>query len=796
MLFGISISTEVFAAPITLSTSSSAGSCSISIGGVTYYFNPTGTNFEGMTLIKNDTQTASASDADFVIGGTYYKLVNPTVSTNSIENRYFSGVTSTTAGSVKNATSGNSSITNSNFVGNKAENTSGGTVNGGVLAFSRVTPVTISNVLFKDNSATGNGGAIIFDGDNSVTISDTRFLNNTANSGGAIYLRNVRNAIISNTKFIGNNATANGGAIYSLNASGGTNYIIVSGSQFGDSTHNTDDIYLYQDSSLTFTGDESLVYSQIFIKDSSSVSVGSTATAGTVSLYGVIDSNTDNILTVNSGSRLNLKSGSRLGDTLGLALKGTLGLENDFTWKQNYTSTNSAIVDIASGAKLIFDNNSGADITLNNITGSGTVQSTGNNLTINNISDTTNMNLSSGTASVSANDVASAKLGRYTLDNETLTLTTTNGGVIGAQNANLINAGSSNNNILILNNDSNATAYQLADVKALGKLTLKNSDVKLLNTRYVNNTYAFDNVNLDLIDNTIQSYTFDNAEFANTTLKVDLNLNPVGVDNLVINSGSGNLTLTNLNIMGAITSDFEQNYEIVSGTAVSGGSVTFDVDAGLLGTSDFGLGTSRTVTNSSAIGTQTVSKYTNVAGKTVGVTVRLVLRDVLASINQVDGADRFFNFDNNGDIYTLRENTGVTADGTLSINVNDSKSNVAFDAGHAYSMFVVNSELARVIAQNLTFKGAKKGTNGSVFDISNGIVYLNNVRFQENEGYALYNEGGTVTLVAPTFEYNTIYENALYNKGTMTINGLVNIATNIKNEGGTLTISAGNNSIL
>ena len=67
--------------------------------------------------------------------------------------------------------------------------------------------------------------------------------------------------------FIGNNATGNGGAIYSLNESGSANNITVSGSQFGDSTHKTDDIYLYDNSSLFFTGDESLVYSQIFIKD-------------------------------------------------------------------------------------------------------------------------------------------------------------------------------------------------------------------------------------------------------------------------------------------------------------------------------------------------------------------------------------------------------------------------------------------------------------------------------------------------------------------------------------------------
>jgi len=410
MLLGISVSTEVFAAPITLSTSSSAGSCSINIGGTTYYFNPTGTNFEGMTSISNSAQVGSADDADFVVNGTYYKLVIPDIASdiNTISNTYFGGKTSATSGAAINRPSGTFTIDRSNFAENKAENPAGGSINGGALSFSGLTEVKITNSRFSDNSAIGNGGAVIFDNikTRGVAISDSQFISNKSinGNGGAIYLKDARSTTISNTKFIGNSAMV-GGAIYSLNTSGSTNNIFISGSQFGDTSHKTDSIYLYDNSTVYFTGDETSVYSDIFAKDNSSVSVGYTSTSGTLSLYGSIDTNSNAILTVGSGSRLNLKSGSRLGDTLGLTLNGTLGLEDDFTWKQNYIASSSAIVDIASGAKLIFDNNSGTDIVLNNVIGSGTVQSTGNNLTINNISDNTNMNLTSGTATVSANDI-------------------------------------------------------------------------------------------------------------------------------------------------------------------------------------------------------------------------------------------------------------------------------------------------------------------------------------------------------------------------------------------------------
>ena len=74
--------------------------------------------------------------------------------------------------------------------------------------------VVLDNITFEDGkNTTDKGGAIYWSGSNG-TVSNSLFRNNTANIGGAIYFNSsASNAKIINCTFYNNNATENGGAI-------------------------------------------------------------------------------------------------------------------------------------------------------------------------------------------------------------------------------------------------------------------------------------------------------------------------------------------------------------------------------------------------------------------------------------------------------------------------------------------------------------------------------------------------------------------------------------------------------
>ena len=99
-------------------------------------------------------------------------------------------------------------------------------------AITNVGALTLTNCIFKDNTATSNGGAISNDG--TLTLKNCTFTDNTAsNEGGAIY--NLPMGFkLSDCTFTGNNAT-DGGAIY--NEGGAANYpVTIIGSKFKGNT--------------------------------------------------------------------------------------------------------------------------------------------------------------------------------------------------------------------------------------------------------------------------------------------------------------------------------------------------------------------------------------------------------------------------------------------------------------------------------------------------------------------------------------------------------------------------------
>lgn len=100
-------------------------------------------------------------------------------------------------------------ISNSNFIGNSTDVSSGGAIQ--LHAFAK--PV-FDNVLFQDNVSAKGGGVIYLNGytSSSITATNCRFINNRANSGaaGVIYNYDAAGSIFTNCKFIGNYASSNG----------------------------------------------------------------------------------------------------------------------------------------------------------------------------------------------------------------------------------------------------------------------------------------------------------------------------------------------------------------------------------------------------------------------------------------------------------------------------------------------------------------------------------------------------------------------------------------------------------
>jgi predicted outer membrane repeat protein len=99
-------------------------------------------------------------------------------------------------------------------------------------AIGNVGALTLTNCIFKDNTATSNGGAISNDG--TLTVNNCTFTNNTAaNEGGAIYNLPMGFKLLDST-FTANKAI-NGGAVY--NEGGAVNYpVAIIGSTFKNNT--------------------------------------------------------------------------------------------------------------------------------------------------------------------------------------------------------------------------------------------------------------------------------------------------------------------------------------------------------------------------------------------------------------------------------------------------------------------------------------------------------------------------------------------------------------------------------
>ena len=151
--------------------------------------------------------------------------------------------------------------------------------------------------------------------------------------------------------------------------------------------------------------------------------------------------------------------------------------------------------------------------------------------------------------------------------------------------------------------------------------------------------------------------------------------------------------------------------------------------------------------------------------------------DILQQINQTQTpagvVSRQFVFTNTYQTYTMIEELGTTRSGNfeiVGIKANDGTLSVIDADG--YSMFDISNN-AQMSVENVEFKNAtiiNSQDSASVFYLTNdnATLELKNVKFTDNQGFALYNKGQSVTMRNVEFaqasgEGESILENKIAN---------------------------------
>ena len=163
-----------------------------------------------------DTVTFDSNNADS--GGAF---VGAGGSESTIRNSEFVGNSADTLGGAIYFVGDEStaSISDSNFVNNTAG------AEGGAINIETMGQFFIDRATFTNNSTSGFGGAILNNTLSNLTISNSTISNNTALGGGGIYTANDANTIIQDSSVVGNDATGtdggvhDGGGIRTINAS-------------------------------------------------------------------------------------------------------------------------------------------------------------------------------------------------------------------------------------------------------------------------------------------------------------------------------------------------------------------------------------------------------------------------------------------------------------------------------------------------------------------------------------------------------------------------------------------------
>ncbi|MCM1264935.1 MAG: hypothetical protein NC200_01940, partial [Candidatus Gastranaerophilales bacterium] len=838
-IIGIGTNTVADAA-YELSTNPTDGSVQVTVNGSSYYFTPdaSDTAYQNTTSLKNTLVTSGATDADFyIVNGTnrtYYKMSNDldtfirtassgdafslannqtyiltsnlsqfdkdgqysiyanlgeegriyaggrqlfyvnNANTNlNVANMVLTGASTNSFGSIFYNSAGTVNLSNSKVNQNAAGN--GGAIYNAVGSTFNIHSTTFDTNRANDPLA-GGGGAVYNAGQ--MLIEDSVFTNNTARNGGAIY--NTGTLEISGTTFTGNTATS-GSAIYN------TGTINLSSSTFGEN----DSIYNNSGAEINISG-----LSPTTIR-SSILGAGTLNVAGALNLYGDIsNTQTVNILQDGVFSIYNTSSSfvfnpdaySWLG-TINLAAAGTTLAFNS----GSYNIIGTLIGE--SGSKIL---NTGTDLTIkgnaNTSSFNGSYEQNGGSLTVDLGSRlfSGEKNIKSGKLTVNSDNLVGVNNIKLGSDTTMLINTTTGGeiadGIFGFTGSNAIAEFGSTGQT------TNKPSYRLSSISGnyadMNTVKLSGVNVALSDSSYMNNKYVFDNSVINLVDNTSNSYTFENLTSSNSDLSIDIDLATATSDKLIVNSGSGTINLKNVSVRG-VTGDNSVDFVILDGNS----SVILAIDAAILD-QRFNTDMDSVIYTDTSVGSKKFVEYKNNMDKTIGLTLTIGDKmDALAAINQASSAtdtkfaNRSFLFRSDNETYTITSDLGATGSGVLTINQNASGThkNVVISGGDAtrYSMFLLTNNSATIRAYDVTFQNAainNEGNEASVFDIGAGTLVLQGVKFADNAGYAVFNGSGSVTLTDVIFSRAIGgNSNAVFNANQMTFEGKSTVATNINN---------------
>ena len=685
-------------------------------------------------------------------------------------------------------------VTNSKFYNNSAGY--GGAILGGYES-----NVTIADSEFINNSARYNGGALDFTTYvTPVYVSNSIFKNNSANNGGAIYLATANPVVIvDDCVFENNNAINNGGVVFANDDSPYTSIY--------DITFNNCDIngnsakngaVVYAEDNLVGTN-VTIVSSNVINNTADSFAIGYMGEGSKIAIINsnVSDNEAKDNTEINGTSVINF---SQLEEFIN-QINGSLTLNSDVVMTEEEAGKYVAGITID---KDLIINGNGFKIDANNL---GAIFNVTNRatLTLNNVT------LTNAVAKNGA--VIYATRGNVNIYNSVITnneATNFRYGIIAAissSNINIINTTFSDNKNLIyqvggtLNIDSskftnNEGVSSISDLIFLGA-----TDTTITSSEFIGNdgTMVFNNNGGSVIisDSIFKDHTGSEAVYNNADGHMEIVSSEfINCDEgAAFNNGNGYMLVNGSSFVnnsgaggsaGAIFSNSNSQLDIydssfINNSAISSGGAIF-----INGASDIYIENSEFTDNSALSSGDAI--YVN------GANANLTIADSIFTNNDVESrGDVNFIVSN----FTNLENAINAVDDEL---VLDSDVTMSDDDSDKYANGITINKDITIDAKGHTIDARELGR---IFNIANGATLtLNNaviINGRSDKGGAIYNDG-TLNINNVTFEDNAAdnWGGAIYDNGVVTVvdstfngNDIINRGSSSTDYGGAAIFSNG-----
>ena len=670
-------------------------------------------------------------------------------------------------------------VTNSKFYNNSAGY--GGAILGGYES-----NVTIADSEFINNSARYNGGALDFTTYvTPVYVSNSIFKNNRANNGGAIYLATAEPIVIAdNCVFENNNAINNGGVVF---ANDDSPYPSIYDITFNNCDINGNSAkngaVVYAEDNLVGTN-VTIVSSNVINNTADSFAIGYMGEGSKIAIINsnVSDNEAKDNTEINGTSVINF---SQLEEFIN-QINGSLTLNSDVVMTEEEAEKYVAGITID---KDLIINGNGFKIDANNL---GAIFNVTNRatLTLNNVT------LTNAVAKNGA--VIYATRGNVNIYNSVITnneATNFRYGIIAAissSNINIINTTFSDNKNLIyqvggtLNIDSskftnNEGVSSISDLIFLGA-----TDTTITNSEFIGNdgTMIFNNNGGSVIisDSIFKDHTGSEAVYNNADGHMEIISSEfINCDEgAAFNNGNGYMLVNGSNFVnnsgaggsaGAIFSNSNSQLDIydssfINNSAISSGGAIF-----INGASDIYIENSEFTDNSALSSGDAI--YVN------GANANLTIADSMFTNNDVEsrGDVNFIVSD-----FSHLENAINAVDDEL---VLDSDVTMTDAEADKYKDGITINKDITIDAKGHTIDARELGR---IFNIANGTTLtLNNavlINGRADKGGAIYNDG-TLTLNNVTLKDNTAlsYGGAIYSNGDVSISDSTLDGNDIVNRG-------------